>query len=100
VELIRENPYLQYFIGLTKFTHKIPFHPSMMVHFRTRIGSEIVDKINEITVLKKLKQQGEIEENESKEQTKNEGKLILDASCAEADITFPTDLGLLNICQN
>lgn len=42
VELIRENPYLQYFIGLTKFTHKIPFHPSMMVHFRTRIGSEIV----------------------------------------------------------
>lgn len=96
VEIIRENPYLQYFIGLTKFSHKIPFHHSMMVHFRKRIGSEIIDKINEITVLKELKQQGEIEEHESKEQIKNEGKLILDASCAEADITFPTDLGLLN----
>jgi len=96
VEIIRESPYLQYFIGLRQFSHKIPFHPSMMVHFRKRIGSEIINKINEVTVLKELRQQGEIKENESKEQAKNEGKLILDASCTPSDIAFPTDLGLLN----
>ncbi|WP_179234586.1 IS5 family transposase [Heyndrickxia coagulans] len=28
--------------------------------------------------------------------TKNRGKLILDATCAPADIAYPTDLGLLN----
>jgi len=28
--------------------------------------------------------------------TKNKGKLILDATCAPADIAYPTDLGLLN----
>ncbi|MCC3556380.1 MAG: hypothetical protein JGK36_27450 [Microcoleus sp. PH2017_35_SFW_U_B] len=27
---------------------------------------------------------------------KNQGKLILDATCAPADIKYPTDLGLLN----
>ncbi len=55
VEEIRENPYLQYFIGLENFSNKIPFNSSMMVHFRKRIGSEIVDKINQKIVLKELK---------------------------------------------
>ncbi|MGI0483688.1 IS5 family transposase, partial [Geminocystis sp. CENA526] len=102
VEIIRENPYLQYFIGLNKFSHQIPFHPSMMVHFRKRIGSEIIDRINETTVLKEFKKEKEIEieiekqENESRQEIKNEGKLILDASCTPSDIAFPTDLGLLN----
>lgn len=30
------------------------------------------------------------------EETKNRGKLILDATCAPADITYPNDLGILN----
>jgi len=55
VEQIQENPYLQYFIGLDTFTNKIPFNSSMMVHFRKRIKSEIIDKINEKIVLKELK---------------------------------------------
>ncbi len=36
----------------------------MMVHFRKRIGSEIIDRINEITVLKNLKPQREEEKQE------------------------------------
>lgn len=34
VEQIRENPYLQYFIGLTSYSSEPPFDSSMMVHFR------------------------------------------------------------------
>ena len=33
---------------------------------------------------------------EKNEKTKNKGKLILDATCAPADIKYPTDLGILN----
>ena len=33
---------------------------------------------------------------EGKEKSSNKGKLILDATCAPADIRYPTDLGILN----
>ncbi|MBD2396059.1 IS5 family transposase, partial [Cyanobacterium aponinum FACHB-4101] len=96
VEEIRENPYLQYFIGLENFSNKIPFSSSMMVHFRKRIGNEIIDKVNQQIVLKELKKKEESEKSKWEEKIKNKGKLILDASCTPADITYPTDLGLLN----
>jgi len=48
VEQIKENPYLQYFIGLTKFQKKAPFDPSLMVHFRKRFSAKILQEINEI----------------------------------------------------
>ena len=47
VEQIRENPYLQYFLGLTEYSNEAPFEASMMVHFRKRLNLEIVGRINE-----------------------------------------------------
>lgn len=46
VEQIRENPYLQYFIGESSYSNEVPFDPSLLVHFRTRIKIDIVNKIN------------------------------------------------------
>ena len=46
VEQIRENPYLQYFLGLNYYEYKAPFNSSMLVYFRKRIKQEIIDKIN------------------------------------------------------
>lgn len=40
VEQIRENPYLQYFLGFKKYTNKKLFDPSLMVHFRKRFSLE------------------------------------------------------------
>ena len=37
VELIRESPYLQYFLGLPAFTDTVPFSYRSMPTFRTRI---------------------------------------------------------------
>jgi transposase, IS5 family len=50
VEQIKENPYLQYFLGIPEYSSKAPFDASMLVHFRQRIGKEIVNKINKKTV--------------------------------------------------
>jgi hypothetical protein len=46
VEQIRENPYLQYFIGQLSYSNEVPFDPSLLVHFRPRISAELVNKVN------------------------------------------------------
>jgi len=94
VEQIRENPYLQYFIGLSNYSNNIPFDPSLMVYFRERISQNLVHKINQRMV--KKKPEVSTEEGAEKRGVENRGKLILDASCAPSDISYPTDLGLLN----
>ena len=47
VEQIKENPYLQYFIGLSEYSNEAPFEASMMVYFRERIKIDCVKKINQ-----------------------------------------------------
>lgn len=46
VEQIKENPYLQYFIGLGVYENEEAFDASMLVHFRQRIGMDLVNQIN------------------------------------------------------
>jgi hypothetical protein len=46
VELITESPYLQFFIGLSGYHPVPPFDASMMVHFRKRIGPELIKVCN------------------------------------------------------
>jgi IS5 family transposase len=103
VEQIRENSYLQYFIGMSSYSNQAPFDPSMLVHFRERIDMNLVNKLNQKIVKNVLENQEEkevkakkSEVEDSKSQVTNRGKLILDASCAPADISYPTDLELLN----
>jgi len=113
VEQIRENPYLQYFIGLHEYTDKAPFDASMMVHFRKRLSPKILSEINDIIV---KGSQGERDKNNDKNNKDegdsccssddgnikaeggegNAGIMMVDASVAPADISYPTDLNLLN----
>ena len=46
VEQIKENPYLQYFLGMSNYSNESLFEASMMVYFRERIGMNLVKKIN------------------------------------------------------
>jgi len=96
VEQIKENPYLQYFIGLEVYENEEAFDASMLVHFRQRIGMDLVNQINkkmvkeaEEEILPKVEEKGEGE-------NQNRGKLLIDATCAPADIKYPTDIGILN----
>ncbi len=121
VEQIRENPYLQYFLGYREYLQDAPFDPSMFVHFRKRLEAEVICEINEEIVkagleMKRLQAEAKLKgkkrtpvsqnsgnvggsgpsaQHES-EQKSNRGKLMLDATCAPADIRYPTDLNLLN----
>ncbi len=51
VEQIRENPYLQYFLGLSEYRDRAPFDSAMLVHCRKRLTLELVERINEAIVL-------------------------------------------------
>ncbi len=109
VEQIRENPNLQYFLGYKEYTDEAPFDPSMFVYFRKRFSQKWLSCLNEQIAKKALKK--EKETSEPKRSSKNNdddsgsssgsnnGKLIVDATCTPADITFPTDLKLLNTAR-
>jgi transposase, IS5 family len=111
VEQIRENPYLQYFLGKSEYRDEAPFDPSMLVHFRKRLNLELVGQVNEAVVQQMLGVLGDSPEPETTASSEsapesdhhddeppspNQGQLILDATCAPADIRYPTDLSLLN----
>ena len=94
---IVENPYMQYFIGLHEFTTTPPFAATTMVYFRKRLTAEMLAEINEM-IFGPVKPADHDPGSGSVdvESGKNKGVLMLDATCAPADITYPTDTGLLN----
>ena len=103
MEQIRENPYLQYFLGFGSYQDEAPFDASMMVHFRKRFDLQLISRINETILkvskdksIKMSKKKKDDKNDDDKGDTPNKGKLIMDATCAPADIRFPTDLSLLN----
>ena len=122
VHQIRENAYMQFFLGFAGYSNKAPFDPSMMVHFRKRFSDEDLRRINELVVQRGKAMLIEsvmnaVDGDDSDDQGpnaddqlslddlvkpadwpegKNWGTLSIDASCTPADITYPTDLKLLN----
>ena len=59
VEQIRENSYLQYFLGIGEYSDKALFEASMLVHFRQRIGEETINRISRRIVENKSERVGE-----------------------------------------
>jgi len=94
VEYIAENPYMQYFLGLHEFTDEPLFDASMMVHFRKRFPAEKIEEINRMIVAAMKKD--DTDDDDPGDPPSNNGKLVLDATCAPADIRYPSDLSLLN----
>ena len=117
VEQIKENPDLQFFIGLEGFQYSAPFDPSMMVDFSKRLPESVVNDCNERIVRHGLNLIGasETEDHDqddsqggaarvcdteqniiSKTTTDHQGSLLIDATYTPVDIRYPTDLSLLN----
>ena len=115
IEAIKENVYMQYFLGLPSFKTTAVFAPSLFVEIRKRLGLDYWTEINGIiikhnTVDKKndadkptsLSQEKE-NQNPTSELSSpivvppiNMGTINIDATIVEQDIQYPTDLGLLN----
>lgn len=149
VEQIRENMYLQYFVGLSSFQTSAPFDASLMVSIRKRLTKDVMDKFNEevlrqagvlpkgdqeavnksgdqsdghgddlnakdqsstagndIQHLQPLAEELTIPQSEQAEPGQDEpqpqdtapvsGTLLIDATVAEQQIEYPTDVKLLN----
>ena len=141
VAQIQENMYLQYFVGLSSFTTKEPFDPSLMVSIRYRLGQEVMEEFNQLVLQQagiipqptkdmdactssdnenngsgtsatddqisiNIKEAHNIEPSDNMEGNDsvagkitvpdNRGTLLLDATVAEQQIEYPTDLKLLN----
>lgn len=92
---ITENPYLQYFLGYESFIMEAPYDTSLFVHFRKRLGKNILKEVNEVIATRAAKiitDKGDDKDNTDG----NKGTLKIDATCAPSDIKYPTDLNLLN----
>ena len=113
VEQIRENPYLQYFVGLPGYQMEALFAPSLFVEIRKRMGQSVfdvfqgavIDAVQSAKPTQKARRTSQCEDDEpptapgntaDEETAKHQGKLILDATVTPQAIRYPTDLSLLN----
>jgi len=124
IDFIKENPYLQYFLGSIEYTYDQPFTPSLFVSIRKRLGVQEFDELTEEFMLQvrgieqkiAAKQQkdsdgkdnstpsggssseapNEVKPVDPETGLENNGHLIVDATVAPSDIKYPTDLDLLN----
>jgi hypothetical protein len=113
---------MQYFLGYSTFTNDAVFSPSLFVAIRERLSLNVLAAINEIIILHCFPKQEEtivtkdltdppdsidpIEVDDVPAEVEpieltppaipNQGKLLMDATVAPQNITFPTDLKLLN----
>ena len=88
VEQTKENPYIQFFIGLTAFQYSAPFGPSMMVYFHKRLPESVGnDCIHGDGAALPADQHIRSDKTQP-----NQGSLLIDATCVPADIRHTTDL--------
>jgi len=110
IETIRENPYIQYFLGLCEYTYEDVFDRSLFTTLRYRMGEAQFDAMTcELIKLADVRRP-----NKKHSKTKdtpdghpsdpstqdepllpNKGKLLLDATVADQMIVYPTDFGLI-----
>ena len=126
---IEENMFMQYFLGYSSFTNEAPFSATLFVEIRKRLDLNIVNAINEIVVAHQKEEEEKIAAKKQEQSTdiiskeiiksetpndddsnhppptttqivaENKGTLIMDSTVAPQNITFPTDLKLLNAAR-
>lgn len=113
VQQIRENPYLQYFLGEKQYNYDISLDASSLTYFRKRCSSESLKNLNRRIVSRYTGESATEPEADAVDQTNAMGKvderavgeeetpkpcgtLIVDATCTPADVQFPTDVRLLH----
>ncbi len=116
IEQIRENAYLQYFIGLEGFMTDPPFDSSLFVEIRHKLTPSLLERLSErllgivekplLTTCQEEPAQDDTErlgngpkdndQGGQQEKPTHKGDLLLDATVAPQAIGFPTDLNLLH----
>jgi len=90
---IQENMYMQYFLGFSSFVNEPPFDSSLFVEFRKRLKLEDVLAITDsLSGVNDHKEEIDLEKND----LDHSGDLMVDATVCPQNISYPTDLDLLN----
>ena len=120
IEIIRENPYMQYFCGFSEFTGDPAFDPSLFVTVRKRLTEEDLNKmVVHLMAEERLRQEkaavqdddrpekGDMPESGPKSEDpdakaftdskgrEHKGMLKIDATCADAEVRYPQDVDLI-----
>lgn len=103
IEYIRENVYVQYFLGLSAYTYDPVFDSSLFVHIRKRLG---IKEFEDMTVFLMKKEESNKDKHkddddnltrrDSEGNITHRGTIKVDATVTDAEIKYPTDLDLLN----
>lgn len=113
IQQIRENIYLQYFLGFNGFSSEAPFDASLFVDIRKKLTPSLLQYISErlLGVTREVLlprssdlQKGDDHCEDSREEglsdqdnrPTHKGELLMDATVAPQGIAYPTDLNLLN----
>ena len=98
---IQENPYMQYMCGLSEYSDRPIFDPSLFTTIRKRIT---IDDINALTL--ELARKAQAKKNKGNDGKDKDGDnppadktqptdLKVDATCADAEVRYPTDIDLI-----
>jgi len=80
---------------MDKWSNEAPFDPSLMVWFRKRLSAKVLSAINDEMSKKAAQPKAEESDANTDDDEPHGGTMILDATCAPADIAYPTDVNLL-----
>ncbi len=93
IQAIQENPYMQYLLGLPKFTENPVFVPELFVQIRKRLDHEF---FNLLTLLLSEADGSKPKKVHTDEDGNDHGGTMkVDATCCDAEVRYPTDYNLL-----
>lgn len=115
ITAIQENPYMQYFVGLTHFTTTPIFDASLFVTLRKRISIEDINEISLILLETEKNSTAKDEKRDSdgdndtpspceeekqsstpeSDEATHQGSMTVDATCCPVNIPYPTDLRII-----
>lgn len=78
-----ENPYWQYFCGFTTMQHELPLHPTSLVKWRKRVGTERLQELLQETIALAVR--------EKRVSPRELEQVNVDTTVQEKNITHPTD---------
>ena len=89
IQAIQENPYMQYLLGLPKFTEKPVFVPDLFVLVRKRLDHEF---FNLLTLLLSEADGSKPKKVHTDEDGNDHGGTMkVDATCCDAEVRYPTN---------
>ena len=121
IDMIRENPYMQYLCGLSEFTDQPVFDSTLFVDLRKRISKDDLNKMTE-SLLKREQEMKEAAHKQKEDEEggnhadtpaasmpqdgigsaytdskgrEHKGVLKIDATCADAEVRYPVDVDII-----